>query len=578
MELRKAAKERGIAERYLPREADISSSLKAEGFEIQPSRISGGDLRGVMYGLLEAAEQVRTKGKVSKTKAEPAVALRGIRLELDSTAIGEEWFHSRTFWQEYMATLARARINRLQLEFASPPFPYFLGLPLFDSITVEGLTPYQRGRNFDALKQIAGLAVEFAVDVAIGIRSVKMPASVAGLPPERTAVYLRSALETLLAEVHGIRTIAVPPPGDLAEPIGKAVASVGRFVTVESVGEPFHENWRAIEELGPHQPMPPVASLRGGSTPIVRRVASSRFADPQYARLTAQCVSLGAMGIEVGASHTVVEPENRMTYFVWGRLSYDPSAPDTVWRAHPLDDAMASAARTYSRTSEETELQTVQRLHWNAALIERALHGQQDSPLVDGLRLAANRARYDGRLLWGEFLLASYRSTPHDSFLRAALREFQAAKLLAVKLQLPVEHLDKAITEATEKLPQQTTDVSVLPWAAPATRPSATHRPLQQSEVRKPLVVPLSLPPRPGITKVRLRYRMLESAGEFDAMETTGPSPRFTIPATALNAAGVLLYYFELHHPEGVWLYPDPVIDPPVFQTRIKDVAAKKQP
>jgi hypothetical protein len=378
--------------------------------------------------------------------------------------------------------------------------------------------------------------------------------------------------------VHGIRTIAVPPPGDLAVPIGKAVASVGRFVTVESVGEPFHENWRTIEELGPHRPMPPVASLRAGSTPVVRRIARSRFADPQFARLTARCVSLGAMGIEVGAPHSVMEPENRMTYFVWGRLSYDPSAPDTVWRGHPLDDAMASAARTYPRTETESELQAVQRLHWNASQIERALHGQQDSPLVDRLRLAANRARYDGRLLWGEFLLASHRNTAHESFLRAAIREFQAAKILAVKLQLPVEQLDQTIAEATEKLPQPVTEVPEIPWSAPAARPSATHRPSPQSEVRKPLVVPLSLPPRSGTTKVRLRYRMLASEGEFDAMETAAPSPRFTIPATALDAAGTLLYYFELHHPGGMWLYPDPAIDPPVFQTRIKDGEAKKQP
>jgi hypothetical protein len=98
-------------------------------------------------------------------------------------------------------------------------------------------------------------------------------------------------------------------------------------------------------------------------------VANSRFADPQYARLTARCVGLGAMGIEVAARPSFTEPDARMMHFVWGRLAYDPAALDTVWRSHALDDAMASAARTYDRLPEESEIQAVQRLHWNASQI-----------------------------------------------------------------------------------------------------------------------------------------------------------------------------------------------------------------
>lgn len=575
-QLRKAAEERGIAARYLPLEADVSSTLKAESFEIQPSRISGGDLRGVMYGLLEAAEQIRATGKVVKTKSEPAVLLRGVRLELEPAMLAEDWFHSRAFWSSYFAGLAQARINRLQLEFSHPPFPYLMRLPLFESISVENLTPFARGRNQDAIKQIAGLAIEFAVDLAIGIRSFETPANVIGLTPDRKVPYLRSALETLLADVHAIRALAAQVPPELADPVASAITAVGRLVTIESAGSPFHANWRTVQELAPHEAMPPVASLTAGKPAMVRKVANSRFADPQYARLTARCVPLGAMGIEVSAKPSFTDPDARMTHFVWGRLAYDPAAPDSVWRSHPLDEAMASAARTYPRQPSETELQAVQRLHWNASQIERALHGQTASALVDGLRTAADQARHDGRLMWGEFLVANHRKTGHEIFLQAALRELRAARTLADKLRLPTAKLDEQIGSIVSKLPKESHVETALPWTPPPPRPSAVHRPFLQAGSRKPLVVPVILPPGSPLTEVRLRYRMLEQAGEFQAVEAPARAPRFTIPATTLAAPGTLLYYFELRSPDGVWLYPDPSVDPPVFQTRIRDEVVKK--
>ncbi|MBL8175285.1 MAG: hypothetical protein JNK48_11495 [Bryobacterales bacterium] len=575
-ELRKAAEERGLAARYLPLEADVLSSLKPDGFEVQPGRVSGGDLRGLMYGLLEAAEQIRASGRIVKTRAAPVVLLRGVRLELGPEVFATEWFPSRTFWNAYFAGLAKARINRLKLEFTVAPFPYLLRLPLFDGVAVEGMTPYERGRNLDALKQIAGLAMEYAVDLAVGIRSFETPAAVTGLGGNR-GLYLRSALETLLAEVHAIRAIAVEAPEEMREPVGAAVSAVGRLVTIESAGQAFHANWRRVEELAEREAMPPTAKLQGGPAGL-RRVAGVRFADPQYARLVARCAGLGAMGVDVGVTLPITAPESRMAHFVWGRLLYDPEAADSVWRTNGLDDAMAAAARAYPRVAGESELQAVQRLHWNASQMERALHGQQASALADELRQVANRARYDGRLLWGEFLVANHGRTPHESFLRAALREFQAAKTYGEKLGLAVAELDRRIAALTQQLPQQEAVDAALPWQAPAARPSVLHRPLLQVDARKPLAVPLTIGSGSTVTGVTLRYRMLEGAGEFAAMEGSVRAPRWTIPASALESAGTLLYYFELRHAGGVWLYPDPAVEAPVFQTRIKVEGVTKQP
>jgi hypothetical protein len=206
------------------------------------------------------------------------------------------------------------------------------------------------------------------------------------------------------------------------------------------------------------------------------------------------------------------------------------------------------------------------------------VHEQPAAPLVDSLRAAAERARYDGRLLWGEFLLANHEKTKQESFLRAALRELQAAKTSAAKLQLPSDVLDQRIASISAQLPQQSQGDSSLPWSPPPPRPNFVHRPFLQADTRKPLAVPILIPPASPVMEVRLRYRMLQKTGEFQTLEAPVRVSRFTIPANALESPGVLLYYFELRHAQGVWLYPDPAVEPPVFQTRIRDEVVKKQP
>src|SRR5580658_9377794 len=87
--------------KYKPKimaELDIEAP---ETFHIEPyaaggGHITGGDLRGLMYGLLEAAEQMRTTGRLKPTRGVPALALRGIRV---AAAPEAAWFSSGEFWQ-----------------------------------------------------------------------------------------------------------------------------------------------------------------------------------------------------------------------------------------------------------------------------------------------------------------------------------------------------------------------------------------------------------------------------------------------------------------------------------------------
>src|SRR5215472_6674102 len=108
--------------KYKPRIVTEINLEAPETFRIEPytaggGRIAGGDLRGLMYGLLEAAEQIRATGRLKQTHGMPSLTPRGVRLAADPAAA---WFGSEAFWNGFMASLARDRFNRLQLGFERP--------------------------------------------------------------------------------------------------------------------------------------------------------------------------------------------------------------------------------------------------------------------------------------------------------------------------------------------------------------------------------------------------------------------------------------------------------------------------
>ena len=72
---------RALATRGLSRNA-IAIELRpgpAETWSVSPRGVVGGDERGLMYGLLEAADQIRRSGKLSRASGQPATPMRGIR-------------------------------------------------------------------------------------------------------------------------------------------------------------------------------------------------------------------------------------------------------------------------------------------------------------------------------------------------------------------------------------------------------------------------------------------------------------------------------------------------------------------
>jgi hypothetical protein len=144
-----------IAERKIKLHVDTELSLNPpETFSITlyktgMIRVTGGDLRGLMYGLIEASEQVRANGKLKATNGKPATAVRGVRMTLRSYDLTQPWFTSDAHWRAYFQTLARSRLNRLSL-----------------MISLADV-------DIERLKTLSEMATEFGVDFVLGIRHLE---------------------------------------------------------------------------------------------------------------------------------------------------------------------------------------------------------------------------------------------------------------------------------------------------------------------------------------------------------------------------------------------------------------------
>lgn len=148
----KAELDAALAERNLKLRVDTELSLDApETFSITlyktgVARITGGDLRGLMYGLIEASEQIRASGKLKAASGKPSTALRGVRMTLRSYDLTQSWFTSDAQWRAYFQMLARARLNRISL---------MLSLAEAD---------------IERLRMLSETATEFGIDFVLGIR------------------------------------------------------------------------------------------------------------------------------------------------------------------------------------------------------------------------------------------------------------------------------------------------------------------------------------------------------------------------------------------------------------------------
>jgi hypothetical protein len=199
-----------------------------ESWVLHRDGVIAADERGAMYGLLEAAEQIRRGGRLTPASGQPATPLRGIRMFLHNKDQEESWYFSREYWDDYFSMLARNRFNRFNLVFAhhtnylAPPYPYLVELAEFPQISVPGLSDAERDRNLQTLCYIASSAADHGVDFAFGVwqqnvQPNQLP-TVAGITPENVGPYSAAALTKVLSACTDIRSVQVRTNGESGIP------------------------------------------------------------------------------------------------------------------------------------------------------------------------------------------------------------------------------------------------------------------------------------------------------------------------------------------------------------------------
>lgn len=204
-----------FAERKLKYRVRTELSLEApESFRVEPYKyggayISGGDLRGLMYGLLEAAGQVRATGRIAKARGVAATPLRGVRVAASET-------FTEDYWRAYFLDLARHRFNRVHVDFSRLEAPY------------------------DLPRLLSRIAADYGVDFTMGIGNAAA---------EQVA--------SVLAACPLIHSIAVEP-GLAAAAAIEAARHAGRLVTVDFDGATLDgESDGGVPVLRPRVTWPP---------------------------------------------------------------------------------------------------------------------------------------------------------------------------------------------------------------------------------------------------------------------------------------------------------------------------------
>lgn len=171
---------------------EAPETYRIEPYSYGGAHITGGDLRGLMYGLLEAAEQVRTTGRLTKVHGVPATPLRGVHITLDARLESA----SEDFWRFYFQMLARNRFNRVHITYANFEAPYRME------------------------KLLSQLAADYGIDFTLGIGSA----------------IDANELVKLLAACPMIRSVAVEPGSGSRDAVFTALRNAGRRVTLDPDG------------------------------------------------------------------------------------------------------------------------------------------------------------------------------------------------------------------------------------------------------------------------------------------------------------------------------------------------------
>ena len=229
----------------------------------------GSDVRGLIYAVLELADRARfaapgTAPLEAPTAVieKPANLIRSCGRGFESDLEDKPWYNDRSWWGDYLTTLATSRFNRFNLQTGHGyngnrnipdayfyfAYPFLLAVPGYN-VKAVNLPDAERDRNLEMLRFISGETVKRGMQFGLALWShaYTWPSAgtnytIAGLTPEKHAPYCRDALTALLKACPDITSLSFRmhsesgiPPGSYAfwETVFQGIRNAGRRIDLD---------------------------------------------------------------------------------------------------------------------------------------------------------------------------------------------------------------------------------------------------------------------------------------------------------------------------------------------------------
>ncbi len=171
-------------------EGGQDKAAKPESFKINVTKdvdrtrvnITGGDIRGVMYGGLDVAEQIRMFGPAAiRPKSEaPFLFVRALKFnpplkgniyQSNEDLNNSAWFYDLEYWDRFLRTMAYDRYNALTF-WSSHPYDQMVRLRKYPEATT--LSKEQLDKNIAHFHKIFQLAKSYGLDIYLVTWNIHM--------------------------------------------------------------------------------------------------------------------------------------------------------------------------------------------------------------------------------------------------------------------------------------------------------------------------------------------------------------------------------------------------------------------
>jgi hypothetical protein len=516
---------------------DPPETYRIEPYKYGGAHVTGGDMRGLMYGLLEVADQIRSTGRMKQDHGAPASPVRGVRMFVHAGDLNLDWKH-------YLETLTRDRFNRFTLVFLDAPYA-----------------------SEQKIAFISQLAAEYGIDFTLGIWEHE-PADpglrayevlrrfLASCPLIRTielrsdssnAGFYRNHVFRALKEAG--RRVALAPAGSLGSPAFlKAAAEAGVAVRVEPSSWPAGFEVEAGRDLDAH----PLFYWMWGRMMYDPKIKPQHGENPQEFAAAGRALTYLAAAYASDAN-TYLFPDAAPTFVPVMR-----TASGNDWIASIAESVQDRLNRVPS--AKMMPLNIADQLLGAAAGLEKTL--------MPDLQLIARLARYQAHRQSAAYFLELFHQTKDSSALDRFDQEMKdAGRSFPGMDQRPADELIAVLRPTAQATP--TRETPALPKTI--ARPQFTEAPVRTATSDQPLNITLQLPAGKDAQTVRLHYRPVDRPGPSGVIEKPAASSvTFTIAPADLPPSD-LIYFFEILNRENSgWFEPDPATTTPYHVVRIE--------